>query len=274
VGIYGEANYTGKNGFNTAVGGRYNHHSVYGSNAVFNINPSYLLNKQLKLFINISSGYKVPTLYQLYSEYRNPFTALKPEQAYTYEAGAQFFSAKNLFTVRVAAFERNIKNVIAFYTDPNTFASYYINQDKQKDHGFEIEPTVNLKKIQLVFSYAFVDGKITTKSSGKDTSYFNLIRRPKNVANATINYHISQKLFASASVISTGKRTDIDFSTYPAETVDLSAYWLVNFYAQYKFCKNFSVFTDLKNITNSSYSESLGFNTLGRNYTIGVSAHL
>ena len=273
VGVYGELNYAGKAGFNAAVGGRYNHHSVYGSNAVFNVNPSYLINKQLKLFINISSGYKVPTLYQLYSEYRNPFTELKPEQALTYEIGAQFFSSKNLFTARVAAFKRDIKDVIAFYTNPNTYASYYINQDKQKDYGFEIEPTINLKRAQLILSYSFVDGKITTKNSGKDSSYFNLFRRPKNIVNATLNYHITKKLFASASVISTGKRTDIDFSIYPAENVELSAYWLVNFYAEYKFCKSFKAFIDLKNLTNTSYSELLGYNTLGRKYTLGVAVH-
>jgi len=273
IGIYGELNYSNKTGFNAAVGGRYNHHSVYGSNAVFNVNPSYLINKQLKLFVNISSGYKVPTLYQLYSEYRNPFTALKPEQAVTYEAGVQFFSNKNLFILRVAAFKRDIKNVVAFYTDPNTFASYYINQDKQNDHGFEIEPTINFKKAQLILSYSFVNGKITTKNSGKDSSYFNLFRRPKNIVNATLNYHITKNLFASAGVISTGKRTDIDFSNYPASNVDLPSYWLVNFYAEYMFCKNFKAFIDLKNITNTSYAELLGYNTLRRNYTLGVAVH-
>lgn len=274
IGVYGEFNYVGKTGLNTAVGGRWNHHSVYGSNAVFNMNPSYLIKRQFKLFLNISSGYKVPTLYQLYSEYRNPFTELKPERAMTYEAGFQFFSRNNLFTARAAAFKRDISDVITFYTDPNTYANYYINQDKQKDYGFEIEPTIDLKKVQLILSYSFVDGKISTKNSGKDTSYFNLIRRPQNIVNATCNYHITRKLFASATVISTGKRTDIDFSTYPAQTVDLTAFWLVNFYAEYNFKKNVKAFIDLKNITNTSYSESLGYNTLSRNYTIGIAAHL
>jgi len=272
--IYGEFNYTGKNGFNAAIGGRYNHHSVYGSNGVFNINPSWLIKKQFKLFVNISSGYKVPTLYQLYSEYRNPFTNLQPEKAYTYEAGAQYFSHNNIFTARVAAFKRNIKDVIAFYTDPNTFASYYINQDKQKDYGFEIEPTITFKKVQLILSYAFVDGKITTKNLGKDSSYFNLIRRPKNIISATLNYHITNKLFASVAIKSVGKRTDLDFSTYPTQTVDLDAYFIFDFYAEYNFTKNVKAFVDVKNITNTSYSELLGYNVLGRNYNFGVALHL
>jgi vitamin B12 transporter len=274
VGVYGEFNYTGKTGFNAAMGGRFNHHSSYGSNVVFNINPSYLINQQFKLFINISSGYKVPTLYQLYSEYRNPFTTLKPEKALTYEGGIQYFSLNNLFTARMTAFKRDVKDVIAFYTDPNTFNSYYINQDKQKDYGFEIESTINIKnKGQVILSYAFVDGKITTKNGSKDTSYFNLNKRPKHIISASVNYHIT-KLFVSGSIRSIGKRTDLDFSTYPAQTVELSAYYLVDFYAEYNFLKNVKAFFDLKNITNSSYSESLGYNTLGRNFTVGLAVHL
>lgn len=274
IGVYGELNYAAKNGVNAAVGGRYNHHSVYGSNAVFNINPSWLINKQFKLFVNISSAYKVPTLYQLYSEYRNPFTALKPEKALTYEAGAQYFSLNNLFTARVAAFKRDVKNVIAFYTDPNTYASYYINQNKQKDYGFEIEPTINLKKVQFVLSYAFVTGKITAQINGKDSSYFNLDRRPKNIFSAVANYHITKKFFASTSAKFIGKRTDLDFSTYPSQVVKLKAYSLLDVYAEYSLLKNVKAFVDVKNIINTSYSELLGYNTLGRNYTIGLSMHL
>jgi vitamin B12 transporter len=274
LGLYGELNYSSPNGINAALGGRFNHHSFYGNNTVFNINPSYLLRKQWKLFVNVSSGYKVPTLYQLYSEYRNPFTDLQPEKSLSYEAGMQFFSKKNLFTARVALFERDISDVIAFYTDPDTFESYYVNQDKQKDHGLEIEPAINLRKIQIVLSYSFVDGKITTKNSGKDTSYFNLFRRPKNMATATVNYQITEKFFASASVKYTGKRTDLDFSTYPVQQVQLSSYCLLDVYAEYKFCKNVKTFADLKNLTNAAYSELLGYNTLGRNYTIGISVRL
>jgi len=187
TGVYGAFTYTSKNGLSAEAGGRYNHHSVYGNNFVFNINPSYLVNRRWKLFVNISSAYKVPTLYQLYSEYHNPFTALDPEKAITYEGGVQYYSSNNLLNARIAVFKRDVKDGIAFYTDPSTFNSYYINQDEQNDWGFEVEPSINLwKKAQLLLSWAHVDGEITTKNNSKDTSYFNLIRRPKDILGATL----------------------------------------------------------------------------------------
>ena len=133
------------------------------------------------MFANISSGYRTPSLYQLFSEYGN--RDLKPESAFTAEGGVQYFSENSKFTGRVTAFNRNVENVIFFYFNPSTFQSQYINQDKQKDHGGELElsfkPTNN---ISLKAFYSFVDGKITTMQNGKDTTYFNLIRRPKHSA--------------------------------------------------------------------------------------------
>jgi vitamin B12 transporter len=275
IGVYGELNYSGKKGFDAAIGGRFNHHSVYGNNGVFNINPSYLIHKQVKVFANISSAYKVPTLYQLYSEYRNPYKVLKPEKAYTYEGGFQYFSKNNFFMARVAVFKRDIKDVIAFYTDAATYKNYYINQDEQHDYGFEIEPTFSIKnKAQLILSYAYANGEINTKANAKDTSYFNLYRRPKSIFNATVNYHINKKLLVGANVQSTGKRTDIDFRTYPSSIVKLKSYTLLNFYASYNILNNLKVFADVKNIANVSYAELLGYNTLGRNITAGISWHL
>jgi vitamin B12 transporter len=49
-GVYGALVYKGEAGFNAELGGRWNRHSTYGSNFVFNFNPSYLIRKQLKLF--------------------------------------------------------------------------------------------------------------------------------------------------------------------------------------------------------------------------------
>jgi vitamin B12 transporter len=57
--------------FNAEAGVRYNHHNIYGSNVTYSFNPSYNIDENTRVFVNISSAYKVPSLYQLYSEYAN-----------------------------------------------------------------------------------------------------------------------------------------------------------------------------------------------------------
>jgi vitamin B12 transporter len=161
LGLYAALNINAKTGFNLELGNRLNIHSAYGSNYVFNINPSYLLSNQFKLFANVSSGYRTPSLYQLLSEFGN--RDLKPESAFTFEGGAQYFSTNNNFSGRVTGFKRDVKDVIFFYFNPSTFQSQYINQDKQKDHGAELELSFKpTKNISFKAFYSFVDGKITT----------------------------------------------------------------------------------------------------------------
>jgi vitamin B12 transporter len=271
TGIYGAIVYRSESGFNAEAGGRVNSHSTYGSNFVFNFNPSYIIHKKMKLFGNISSAYRVPTLYQLYSEYRNTFTDLQPEKAITYEGGIHYLDPNNIFNMRVAVFKRNVTDGIAFYTDPATYKSYYVNQDKQKDWGFEIEPTVNIgNMLQFILSFSYVDGKIITPGMAKDTSFFNLIRRPRHILSATINYQLTKQLFVSGQLRNFGKRTDLDFSSFPSKTISLSAYTLLDLYAEYKLKRLFKLFAGGRNLTNVTYSEALGFNALDRNFTAGI----
>ena len=51
------------------LGGRYNNHSKYGDNFTYSFNPSYLIQNQFKLFFNLSTGFKAPSLYQLYGQF-------------------------------------------------------------------------------------------------------------------------------------------------------------------------------------------------------------
>ena len=272
LGLYAALNINAKTGFNLELGNRLNIHSEYGSNYVFNINPSYLLNKKIKLFANLSSGYRTPSLYQLFSEYGNK--DLKPESAFTAEGGVQYFSTDNKFNGRVTAFNRNVKDVIFFYFNPSTFQSQYINQDKQKDHGAELELSFKpTKNISLKAFYSYVDGKITTVQNGKDTTYFNLIRRPKHSIGLNAGVRINEKLFVSSNLSWFDKRKDayFDATTFQTVRVTLDSYILLDLYAEYAFCKNkLKVFADLRNIFDSKYSETAGFNTPGFNGYGGV----
>ncbi|HEY1023792.1 MAG TPA: TonB-dependent receptor, partial [Sphingobacteriaceae bacterium] len=156
-------------GFRMELGGRLNSHSEYGSNLTYTINPSYLINERFKLFGNLSSAYKVPSLYQLYSQYGN--LNLKPESSRTFEGGFDFMLILNKLNLSFAYFDRRIEDVIDFGQSGGRFA--YVNQNKQKDKGYEIEVKAAPSKDFSIYAfYAFVDGKLITSSA----SSFNLLR--------------------------------------------------------------------------------------------------
>ena len=272
VGIYAAANWNHPSGFNMELGGRVNIHSEYGSYFVYNINPSYLLGRKIKFFANFSSAYRTPSLFQLYSEYGNK--NLEPEAGLTAEGGLQYFSPGNNFTGRIVAFSRHVKDVTFFYFNSSTFQSQYINQDKQNDYGFELEASYTFaKKFLLKAFYTYTDGEITTVKNGKDTSFNNLLRRPKSGFGFNLSGKINKRLYVSSNLLAIGKRKDayFDNTTFSTVQADLDSYLLWDVYAEYSFYENkLSLFADLRNVSNSRYTEVSGYNTLRFNGYGGI----
>jgi len=255
-------------GFNLQVGGRYNSHSKYGSNFTYTFNPSYLIDKNTKLFFNFETGFKAPTLYDLYGQYgSNP--GLKPEKSRNIEAGVQASFADNKIELRVAAFDRKIKDAIVY--GPSFTV---INRDQQHDKGFEVEPTFFINKhITIRAAYSFVTGQITTSNGVKDTVFNNLVRRPKHNLNVNIGWQATKSLFVSTNIRNWGKRTDwfYDPITFERSDVELKAFAVWDIYAEYTFLKGqLKIFADAKNITGSKYFEVYGYSTMGFNMNAGV----
>lgn len=272
AGVYVALNYHDPGGLNVEGGGRLNHHSEYGTHHAWNLNPSYLLNRQVKVFANLSSGYKTPGLYQLFSNYGNP--ELQPENSINLEGGLQVFSQNGKASLRTTYFKRTIKDVIGFGFNTATLQFQYINQDKQKDHGFELEGEWNLAdKVKARVLYAWVDGQITTSVAGKDTSYFNLYRRPQSQLTASLGSQLTRAFYLSLQASAIGRNTDVTFPppTYAQKEVVLDSYILLNLYAEYALSRNrLKLFADLRNLTDAQYQEIYGYSTPGINVHGGV----
>jgi len=257
--------------FSAEIGGRYNHHTRFGENFTYSFNPSYLMRNNVKFFFNLSTGFKAPSLYQLYGEYgANP--ELKPERSFSTEAGSQWLSSDKKTELRVVAFTRNIKDVIV-YAYPAS-----LNLDQQDDMGIELESTFNFSsKLKARVFYSFIDGNVKTQSAGKDTTYHNLFRRPKHMAGINLGYQVSNQLFVSVNSKYFGKRSDLffDMETFTNQSVSLAAYSLLDFYTEYRFKKmKTTFFADVKNILNTDYQEVYGYNTMGLNINAGINVRL
>lgn len=251
-----------QNNFNLEVGGRFNNHSVYGSNSTFTINPSYNVDELTKVFVNISSAFKVPSLYQLYSEYGK--TDLNPETSNNYEIGIETFGANKKSSLRFVGFKRDIKNLIVFYTDPTTFASYYINRDEQNDYGFEVESSIAIgNKGSLRSNFTYVDGE--GKNKGKKIK--NLYRRPNFTMNSVLSLEPINGLTFQPSFRFVGERLKGIFDPGPATQ---PAYYTLNCYLAYNVEKKIRLFADFKNITNQQYFDVVGYNSRGFNMMAGI----
>ena len=252
---------------NVETGGRTNNHSSYGSNTTYTFNPSYSISKNWRVFGSIASGFKAPSVFQVFDVFSGD-TALQPEKSTNYELGLQQTHEK--ISSRIVYFHRDIKNGIDF--DYVNFK--YFNFVKQTVNGLELELAAKpVKQLSISANYTLITGEEQTQSrkSFNDTSYSHLLRRPKHNINLNIGFQFSKEFFASISAKSVSSRYDV--GGYMEEDVLLDNYILLNAYGEYKW-KSVRFFADLQNITGKKFFDLRGYNSIPFLINGGISFQL
>ena len=254
--------YTSEFGLNVNAGARLNIHSEYGNQLVYNLNPSFDFKAfPLKVLASYSTAFVTPSLYQLYSPYGN--TALTPEKNTTVEAGFEtnFLNKK----VRFSA--------VGFYREQTDFIGFssafkYINiEGTNKAKGVETEITLAVNdKLKWISNYTFTQ---------VDKALDRLI--PKHKVNSSLDYQICPRTTFNVNYQYVDGRNDafFDGNTYGTQNVVLGSYQLVNASLNYKLIKNrLNIFGSATNILNEEFVENVGYNTLVRNFKLGLNINL
>lgn len=252
-----------KDKWNIDFGGRVNVNSRYGNNYTYTLSSSYKINQQVRVLGSISSAYKTPTVYQLYSSYGNP--NLKVEYSQSYELGVQVDLKK--LTNRLVYFYRDIQDGIDF----NNIDYTYFNFNNQVAQGLEYELKADpVKHLHLSANYTYLTVSETSQSrlNFKDTSYQYALRRPKHNLNITIGYDILPQLHVSAGGKYVSKRMDV--GGYMAQDVELGDYFIMNAYSSYEVSKNVKLFVDVQNLTNKRFFDLNGYNSIPLLFTGGL----
>src|SRR5258706_807559 len=262
-------------GLSIEGGVRWNYHSEYGNNFTYTFNPCYLVNNKLKIFGNLYSSYKTPTLYQLF----DPFAGnknLKAERSTMIEGGTEYFFQPD-FRTRLVYFYRDTKDAIQFLLIDSGFYPYqYRNINRQKNHGIKWEASYKTGRWEFNSNYTYTWGKTISGYDGtgtaltKDTSYNNLYRIPKNVINLSAAVHL-KNLFIKLAAKTMGKRLEPVYASAPKI---LNSYYTIDVYSDYSFGKKWKLFLDLKNITNQQYFDILGYTSRKFNFMTGISLNL
>ena len=253
--------------FNIELGGRYNSNSRYGNNNTFTFNPSYTFNERFRLFGSMASGFKSPTLYQLYAGYGSGNINLQPEKSINYEVGVQ--EQFKGFSDRLVFFYRDLTNAI----DYNNNTYQYFNYASQAVSGIQYEISVKpIKQLTLTGNYTYISSRQKTESrwTNNDTSYNYSLRIPKHAANITIAYQITPALYASINGKYVSKRHD---AVYQMPDVTLNEYIILGASAQYIINKNIKLFANGQNITNKKFFDVYGYNSIPALFNGGITVN-
>lgn len=254
---YATVVFSSPSGFNANAGVRLNNHSEYGSHWVYNINPSYNVNNNIKLLASYSTAFIAPSTFQLFSgKYGNK--NLKPEESYTVEGG--FAYTNKGYELNSVFFYRELDNAIDWVmTNPKTYEGHYENVvQKIRAKGLETELKINaVEKVAFRLAHTY-----TYRNNIVGTNYI-----PKNKFSAAVETTLLNRTFLSLQFKSHSGRKYVGWDK---KAVHLEQYGLVDFYGRYQLIKNrLSVFGQVTNILNKDYVEVYGYSTKGRNFKVG-----
>lgn len=243
------------------MGGRMNNNNRYGRNQTFTISSSYAFNTQWRWMASASTGFKVPSLYQL--SYNDQ---LKPEESFNTEMGVEF--KNNQFFARAVYYNRIINNGI----DYNYINYNFFNYIQQKVNGieWEINGQINAKN-KISLNYTLMNGQETNQNRVTTTdtiTYDYLLKRPKHTASVQWTYILHPKFDVSIAARYISKRYDV--GGYATEDVLLKSYTLLNAHVQYKYSQHILLYLDAQNLTGTQFQEINGYNTIGQMYAFGI----
>lgn len=270
--LYASLLYSGlRNKLNIELGGRLNVHSRYGSNYTYTFNPSYKIDDHFRVFGSIATGFKAPSLYQLYAGGGvGPGNRdLQPEISTNYELGIQ--QSYGVFSHRLVGFHRIIKSGIDY--DYN-YPSFYFNFGKQKVDGIEWEATVRpVKNLTISTNYTWMDAteKTQSRKTFNDTTYSYALKRPKHNLNVNVGYSFTPAFYVSVNGKYVSSRYDV--GGYQANDVNLNDYFILGGYAEYKY-KQAKLFVNLQNITDRGFFDIRGYNSIPFMIQGGVTLNL
>lgn len=253
-GLFAKADYTFTENFDVNFGLRMEQWSSKDPVGSYQLGVRYLDTK-----LEVSTGYKIPSSFQLYSSYGNP--DLDAETAEQVSLSQDFQIAENL-TVSATLFAVNYKNLIlATGSFPNL---EYNNVDKSQVRGIELMTTyrpVSTSLVQLALGYQ----EPTNPETGK-----RLIRRP--LANGSLRWTENfERSSLFGEVIASGDRWDYS-NRFRTTQKNLEAYHIVNAAYTYRWSDQLNVFARANNLFNNRYEETFTYFVEGVSYQAGVEA--
>lgn len=254
--LYLQYDYIQKTGLYATAGVRTDYHSQFYLQHTERFAPGYRFDSTgTTLRAAIGTGFKSPSLYQLFGEFGN--SRLEPENSFSSDIGIeQELFAKQLVLL-VTYFCNELKNLI----DYNFATNRYINVSRALSQGAEVSLAwVLLDDLKLESQYTYTDAR------DRDTN-LELLRRPKHKIKTSLVYAFKKYELALEHLL-TGSRTDIDAASFLR--VEMPTYSLFNLSLGYRLSDYTRVFSRFENLLDTRYQAISGYGSQGFGFYLGV----
>ena len=234
---------------------RHDRDSEFGGQSTGGVAYGYGFAPGWRVTAAVGTAFRVPTLYQRFSEYGQP--ALQPEKARNMELGLQWAQGGSRFGV--VAYQNKVRNLITFGSAGVCSSSFgcYENTGRAKLRGVTISGAHKFGGVNLGGSLDLQDPK--DAKTGKT-----LGRRAKQLLKLNADTRVGDWTLG-AEWQAVGKRWD-----NAANTNKLAGYGTVNLYATATLAREWTLLARIDNIGDRDYQLARGYATAGRTFYLGL----
>jgi vitamin B12 transporter len=249
--------------FFATAGIRIDAHSLSGTAVTYRLAPAWVIGRTgTKLKATFGTGFKAPSLYQLHA----PPTvwgpignrALEPDESAGWDAGVEQDLAGGRLRIGATWFRNRFRNLITF-----DMARGYVNVGRARTEGIELTAEF------LPFD-GFACRTAYTRMSSKDLGTgLDLPRRPKDKLSAGLDIKLAKALDLGLRLNIVGRRTDMDFTSWPSAPVSLPPYALLDASISWTAVGGVELFLRVDNLLNRHYEMVYGYGAPGFGAHVG-----
>lgn len=254
---------------------RYDSNDDFGDHTTWRLAPALLFPETgTKLKVTYGTGFKAPTLYQLYAPSGgNP--NLQPEESTGWDAGFEQALWQDRVSFGATYFSNDITNLINS-VQVSTYVWSNSNIASVTTEGWEafvaVKVTDNLS-VRADYTYTDAVGHPedgvspgSCAPTGIDTC--TPLRRPKNKVSLAVNWQPVEPLTLSATLVYLSDWWDIDRTTYAF--VEQPGYTIFNVAANYTVNQNVKIFGRIDNLFDETYENPNGYLAPGMSAYAGL----
>ena len=272
------------NDFYITIGSRFDEHSVAGNEESHRVTAAYIFDdKSLKLKGSYGTGFRFPSLYELYFIYAanaQSINSVKAENSRSYDLGVEKFFSNIDLTLEATYFNLKYDDVLEGWKTGTSSGANYTTQNMPgnvRSQGLELVSKWNESdnlNFALNYTYTSTYDGAEQDDPDKNSSYTNaqMVRVPRNIVNLRTNFKIpnyenldftlNTKWSDEARDYGNGNRT------YNDERTD--DYLVNDLMIKYNLGNEYNIFFDVTNLLDEKYETARDYSQIGRSFNFGI----
>lgn len=232
---------------------RVDQHSRFGSQATYRLGLGHNITRSLSVRASYATGFKAPTLYQLYTSYGGN-RELDPTKASGYDLSTKL--EVNKTKAELSYFHTDLKSQI----DYDLARSSYYNVARSEIRGIELTLS---QEFTSLLAIKFNGTRLWTKNKLNGTK---LLTRPDLTLATSFDFTPVEGQKISALIFYKGKRND--------STGEMPTYYTLSLSGEHQVSEDLSAFWKVRNILDRQYEDVRDYGTYERSFVVGVKRSL